>query len=257
MNKRALLIALVVAAFAALLMILYVRRFEEQASGGEKVELLSLRKALQRGEAITEESLSSQLVPITYVQDRSVKAAEKSKILGLRVGNNVEPQQILMWTDLAIASDERRDLSSLIQPGNRAVSIQASRGDKSFSMIRPGDYVDVLSTLDGKNESRTAVVVLQRVLVLAVGLETVAEVLSDKGDKPDLRSREMILTLSVSLQQGQLISLAAEKGTLTVALRNPKDQRVSEDIPDMPSSALMEPQIRTNVSKKEGPAKVQ
>ncbi len=240
MNRRALLLAVIVAALGALLLVFYVRRFEQEASGGERVKLLAVVKPIDRGVAITDDMLSAREVPQAYVEDRAVKASEKAKIVGLRVGNGVQPGQTLLWTDLAIATDERRDLSSLVQPGNRAVTVRASSSDdKSHALIRPGDYVDVVATMPtGAAEGRTAVVLLQRVLVLAVGLETAPDPIADK--KEGQAQRDLMLTLSLNLQEAQMIALAVEKGRLSVALRNPDDQRIVEGIPDMPASAIMD-----------------
>ncbi len=255
MNKRALLISLVVGVVGALLLLLYLSRFEQEASGGERVRLLMAVKAIEPGTSIQEDALTIREVPLAYVEDRAVKAVEKAKVVGLRIGTKVEANQTLMWTDLAIAADERRDLSSLVQPGARAVSIKAESGDKSFSLIQPGDYVDVIASMPAAEaDKRNAVVLLQKVLALAVGLETAPEKITDSKDE----RREMVLTLSVSLQEAQLLSLAAERGKLLVALRNPDDQTLLEEIPDMPSSALEDKVIRSNIqgARKTGPVEL-
>ena len=251
MNKRALVIALLLATLAAALLVLYVQRFEQEASGGERVQVLMAIQAIPRGEIIQDEMIAVREIPLAYVEDRSVKASERDKVVGLRVGHNVNAQQTLFWTDLAIASDERRDLSSLIQPGSRAVSVRAKSGDKSYALIRPGDYVDVIANLPGDTgDKRQAVVLLQRVLVLAVGLETAPQALIDDKDKSG--NREMVLTLSVGIQEAQLLSLAIEKGSLRVALRNPEDQRVVQGLPDLSSTALTDTQVRAKVGRKRG-----
>jgi len=256
MNKRALLISLVVGVVGVLLLLLYLSRFEQEASGGERVRLLMAVKAIEPGTSIQEDALTIREVPLAYVEDRAVKAVEKPKVVGLRLGTKVEANQTLMWTDLAIAADERRDLSSLVQPGARAVSIKAESGDKSFSLIQPGDYVDVIASMPGADaEKRNAVVLLQKVLALAVGLETAPEKITDSKDE----RREMVLTLSVSLQEAQLLSLASERGKLLVALRNPDDQTLLDGIPDMPSSALEDKVIRKTIqgARKTGPVELQ
>ncbi|MEZ4220817.1 MAG: Flp pilus assembly protein CpaB [Polyangiaceae bacterium] len=257
MNKRALLVAGIFAALGALLMILYVKRFEEEASGGERVRVLIAVKPLDIGEAIDEAAVGVREIPIAYVEDRFIKASEKSKVLNLKLGTKVEAQQTLMWTDLAIAADERRDLSGLIQSGARAVTIRASRGDKSYAMMRPGDYVDVIANLQDKEngDKTTAVVLLQKVLVLAVGLETAPQNLAEGA-----KERDMLLTLSVSLAEGQLLALAQEKGQMVVALRNPTDQKIVEGIPEMNSSALTDKEvIKTiqSIRSKAGPVRLE
>jgi pilus assembly protein CpaB len=259
MNRRALVIALIATVLGASLLLLYLRRFEQEASGGERIKLLTAIKPIERGAVITNEMLVSREVPLAYVEDRAIKASEKPKIVGLRVGNAVQPNQTLMWTDLAIATDERRDLSSLVQPGNRAMSVRAHGDDKSFALIHPGDYVDVIAILPTSGpagDQRSASVLLQRVLVLAVGLETASEQLQEKVEAPRSQ-REMLLTVSVNLQEAQLLALASEKGKLGVAVRNPDDQRIVEGIPDMQSSALTDTKARSEVQgMRKGPVRL-
>lgn len=221
MNRRALLIAFIVAAVGVSLLVLYTRRFERDASGGERIRLLVALKPIERGKPITEDALTVREVPQAYVEDRAVKEVEKAKILGLKVGTTVSAQQTVMWTDLVTANEERRDLSSLVQPGLRAVSIRTHRDDVSSAMIKPGDYVDVIGVVMDStfsNENRTSLVLLQRVLVLAAGFETSPDMMEKKKDLG-----ESVLTLSLTLSQAQLLALASEKASLSVALRNPDD----------------------------------
>lgn len=258
MNKRALLISLIVGGVGVLLLLLYLSRFEQEASGGERIRVLMAVKALEQGTVIAEDAVTVREIPLAYVEDRMIKAVEKPKVVGLRIGNKVEANQTMMWTDLAIAADERRDLSSLVQPGARAVSIRAESGDKSFALLRPGDYVDVIASMPtAEGEKRNAVVLLQKVLALAVGLETVSDKLA--ADDKGAERREMVLTLSVSLQEAQLLSLAQERGKLVVALRNPDDQTLIDQIPDMPSSALEDKEIRVRVqqARRTGPVRLE
>lgn len=239
MNTRALLVALVLAGFGAFLLVVYLRRFEEEASGGAKVSVLIATRAIKRGETITEDMLAPRAVPMAYVEDRAVKASEKGKIVGLPVGNQVDANQTIMWTDMAFASDKKRDLSSLVQPGNRALSIKAMNGDKSFALIRPGDYVDVIANVpDGDGMKRSSLVLLQRVLVLAVGTDTTMPGLDDEKVQEKLNTQELLLTLSVSLREAQLLALALKDGELSVAVRNPTDQRLADVVPELKSSAL-------------------
>lgn len=258
MNKRALLISLIVGGVGVLLLLLYLSRFEQEASGGERIRVLMAVKAMEPGSVIAEEAVTVREIPLAYVEDRMIKAVEKPKVVGLRIGNKVEANQTLMWTDLAIAADERRDLASLVQPGARAISIRAESGDKSFALLRPGDYVDVIASMPtAEGEKRNAVVLLQKVLALAVGLETVGDKLA--ADDKTAERREMVLTLSVSLQEAQLLSLAQERGKLVVALRNPDDQTLIDQIPDMPSSALEDKDIRVRVqqARRTGPVRLE
>lgn len=240
-----LIIAGACAALGALLLTLYLHRLEREVSGGDAISVLVAIKQLEPGDVLTSEHISVHDVPMAYVESRAIRASERRKVVGLRMGNTVQSQQGLLWTDLAIASDERRDLSALIQPGSRAVSIRAESGDKSFALLRPGDYVDVLSTVDSKKGThRSAVVLLQRVLVLAVGLQTAKQSLT--AGKEQARTRDFLLTLSVRLEDAQLLALARERGPLTLALRSPDDHDVIDAIPSLSASALLDNKVSLN-----------
>jgi pilus assembly protein CpaB len=239
-NKRALFIALVFAVLGIILLVLYQQRFVAEASGGEKIKLLIAVKPIEHGKVITDDMLAIREVPMAYVEDRAVKEVEKAKILGLRVGDTVQAQQTVMWTDLVTANEDRRDLSSLVQPGSRAVSIQMAKESSSVALIRPGDYVDVFAVMNQQgSEQKVAVVLLQRVLVLATGLETSPDAVEQR-DKNRYSEMNSLLTLSLPVTEAQLLALAQEKGRLAVALRNPEDQRTAVSIPDLNSQILFD-----------------
>jgi pilus assembly protein CpaB len=262
MNRRALVIALIVSILGAVLVAVYLRRFEVEASGGEPTPVLVILKPIEPGEVITDEHLATRQVPRAYVEDRAVLAKDKAKIIGLRMGQSIDTQQTLMWTDLAIAMEERRNLSSLIQPGMRAITVgAANKADKAHALIRPGDRLDVIATLAGnpKKEKKTdtSVVLLQNVLVLAVGTDTGAETHDKKGRE----GKNLLLTLSVTVPESQLLALAIERGKLSVALRNPDDVRIIDSISDVHASALSDTGQRAGVQSfrrgSTGPTKIE
>jgi len=237
MDRRALQIALISATLATLLLALYLRRYERELSGGERVPVLALRKSLARGELLSDDALAVREIPMAYLEARAVRAAERSKVLGLPVGVPLEPAQGLLWSDLAIGG-HARDLSNLVQPGKRAVTVLA-RGafdGRDHALIQPGDYVDVLVTLDEgdgrRSDRRGSRVLLQRVLVLAVGGQTVGGVES----RPQTASNP--LTLSLEIQQAQRLSLAIERGSISVVLRNPEDSLIFENPPRVSAAML-------------------
>ncbi|MGC4089331.1 MAG: Flp pilus assembly protein CpaB [Polyangiaceae bacterium] len=236
MYRRALFIALLCGIVSASLFALYLRRFEQEASGGERVRVLVALQTIERGKQVTDELLGVREVPRAYVEDRAIREADKNKILGLRSGGLVQTQQTLMWTDLAVASEEQRDLSALVLPGRRAVSTHF-RSENTGAMIRPGDYVDVISvgaSNGAGTEARTARVLLQRVLVLAVGDSMSAESSSENRSNGGRRDD---LTLSVTLPEAQLLAVASERGVLSAALRSPIDNQTAGRVPDVSSTA--------------------
>ena len=247
MNFRAIIVSLVVGALTVLLLSLYIRRLEVETSGGNPVSVVAAVKPLDPGTVIAPDMLSFKTVPQAYVDSRFIRKADLSRIIGLRVETPVKPQQTVMWTDLAVTSDDRRQLSITVQPGMRAVGIRAANDDAHFALIRPGDRVDVVASLPAPNndKDRISVLVVQNILVLAVGLDTGGRELL--GAAPSGQRSDQMLTLSVNPQQLQQVSLASERGKLTIGLRNPKDTRAIDQLIDMPSNQLLSSPDRPRV----------
>jgi pilus assembly protein CpaB len=248
MNRRALFIALVVGILGVFLLLLYQRRFEAEASGGEKVKLLIALKQIDRGKPITEDAIATREVPQAYVEERAIKEIDKAKVMNLKVGNAVKAQQTLMWTDLVTATEEQRDLASMVQPGYRAVSIRTAREESSTQLIRPGDYVDVIGVFGAGinnpgDDKEAAVVLLQRVLVVASGASTN----SDGQKEVDRYAGDPVLTVSLTLPEAQILALAADRGRIAVALRNPDDQRTAERLPDINMASIVDSKQRTAI----------
>lgn len=255
-SRRLLLISTAFGVLGAALLWLYLHRFEEQMSGGRRVQLLTVLQPIERGALITDAMLGVYEVPLAYVERRAVRAVDKSKVLGIRSAHSIDVQSTLMWSDLSLSA-ESRDLASLVQPGKRAVSVRASEAGSDPAgngLVRPGHYVDVFATF---RESPTggsepiSVVLLQRVLVLAVGSETEPQGFGDaKGTAAASFGHERELTLSLKMEEAQLLSLARARGVISVALRSVDDNKIVEAVPDMPGSVLMDKTRRHSVQRK-------
>jgi pilus assembly protein CpaB len=228
MKGRAAGLALLVACVGVFLLWTYQKRFEEEASGGQKLGVLVTVHTLEPGSILHDEDIGVRFIPTAYVEARAIRADDRERIKNLRILTPIQAQQVLMWTDIVLPSDDKRDLSALVQPGMRAVTIHAE--GKASSLVHPGDRVDVVGTFNGKSDERLAVVLLQNVLVLGAS-----------GESPSGRTAEgSDLALSLSLQQAQVLQVAADKGKLAVALRNPDDVRLQEGISQYSSKGLID-----------------
>lgn len=107
-------------------------------------------------------------------------------------------------------------LSSTIQKGKRAISIQVNEIVGVAGYIRPGSWVDVMvNTREASGDKPISKIVLEKILVLAVAQD-------DKRDqtKPKVVST---VTLEVEPEQAEKIDLARNIGNLSLVLRNPLD----------------------------------
>src|SRR5262249_44004492 len=152
-------------AVASFLLWSYMKRYEEEASGGPKIQVLTVIRTLEPGAILKDQDIGERGIPVAYVESRAIRASDRQRIANLRISSALEAQQILTWSDI-VASNDERVLSNLVQPGMRATAIHTE--GRSTSLAHPGDRVDVIATLPkpGSQEHRVAVVLLQNVLVL-------------------------------------------------------------------------------------------
>jgi pilus assembly protein CpaB len=242
MKFRATILALLVASVGGLLLWTYLKRFESEASGGAKVGILVTMKTLEPGALVREEDIGERWIPQAYVETRAIRIADRQRIVNLRTSTPLQAQQSLMWTDIVLANDDRRDMSALVQQGMRAVTIRAE--GKAATLVRPGDRVDVIGVFPqpGTSDAKTSVVLLQNVLVLGRDRD-------DRDGQKAMTAESSELALSLSLQHSQILAVAGDKGKLSVALRSPDDVRVQEGLVDISSTILAEAEKRIAMGK--------
>src|SRR5580704_9265616 len=111
-------------------------------------------------------------------------------------------------------------LPPAIPPGLRAMSVRVNEVIGVAGYVVPGTRVDVLVTLNATQQSQdmTSKVILTDVQVLAAG--TKIDVTADKG-KPMPVS---VVTLLVTPDEAERLTLASTEGKIQLALRNPLDK---------------------------------
>ena len=241
MYKLAIIVSVVLGLTGMSLLYAYVQRFEIEKSGGAPVAILVVSEAVKRDAVLVDSALSVREVPAAYVDSRAVRASEKKRIVGVTAANALQPGQTLTWTDVAAGGGERRSLSSLVQPGFRAFNLKTRPDATSFDLVEPGDRVDLICTVTGVGGQRTASLLLQNVLVLAVGSNTGDEAPGPRATRSTDLRREQVLTLSLKVENAQLLALSLDKGSVSVAVRNPEDIRLLEAAADVGQSAVEAP----------------
>src|ERR1700756_555581 len=115
-------------------------------------------------------------------------------------------------------------LPALIPPGMRAVSVRVNEIVSVAGFVTPGTRVDVLLTgaPTGSGEQQTTTV-LQNVAVLASG-HTLERTSSGEAQNT------AVITLLVTPDDAQRLTLASSEGHIQLALRNPLDTK-QDDVP--------------------------
>lgn len=105
------------------------------------------------------------------------------------------------------------ELSSLISPGMRAVTVRVNDVIGVAGFLVPGSRVDVLTTIDLKKPARTVTkMILQGVMVLTTGTR--------RESKKGKTQEGLLVTLLVNPSQAERLTLASIKGTIHLTLQS-------------------------------------
>lgn len=227
MNKLSLAIAGASALGATALGHLYLERLEHEVSGGARVAVLVAAKDLPINAPLTEDAVAVRELPQAYLEGRHVRASDLKQILGTRLSGGLKANETILWTDLSKFNSHARVLSALVQNNMRAISIDP-RSSTFDGLLRPGDRVDVVYTQGKTDAGGSTSTLLQNVLVLSVG----GDISRADEQAKEQRGRGGAVTLSVTVEQAQLLTQARERGRLTLTLRNADDIAILSNIPE-------------------------
>jgi pilus assembly protein CpaB len=142
------------------------------------------------------------------------------------------------------APGQRATLSSMLDPGKRAVTVRVDdvRGVAGF--IQPGGLVDVVlirTEAESRNSESSSDVILQSAKVLAID-----QITGERTEQPTIAKA---VTLEVAPEDAQKILLASNIGRLSLILRQPAEakaddvHRITErDLSDRPAPRSVAPQ---------------
>lgn len=177
------------------------------------------RTALTFGNRINREHLQEVTWPQASVPPGAFGTIEE--VLGVSGGEDrvvlksMEPSEPILASKVS-GLGGRATLSTIIAADMRAVTIRVNDVNGVAGFVLPGDHVDVMITRELERDTHaTTDVLLQNVKVLGIDQEA-----SDRKDKPQVARA---VTLEVTPEQAQRITLAQQVGTLGLALRNHTD----------------------------------
>ncbi len=182
------------------------------------VDVIVAADDLQVGAKVEEHDIRIIKVPATDLPPTAPR--KRSDVLGHGVIIPIAKGEFILPNRLA-GENAGSGLPALIPPGMRAVSVRVNEVVSVAGFVTPGTRVDVLLTgTPGGGEEQTTTV-LQNVAVLASG-HTLER--SSTGEAQNTA----VITLLVSPDDAQRLTLASSEGRIQLALRNPLDTKQDE-----------------------------
>ncbi len=219
MNRTRLLMIGVLALALGFLASVYVYRSLQSRSGSGSesgVDVIVAADDLQVGARVEEHDIKIIKIPAADLPPGSPR--RRSEVLGHGVIVPISKGEFILPNRLA-GENAGAGLPSLIPPGMRAVSVRVNEVVSVAGFVTPGTRVDVLltGTPGGSGEQQTTTV-LQNVAVLASG-HTLERTATGEAQTT------AVITLLVSPDDAQRLTLASSEGHIQLALRNPLDTR--------------------------------
>lgn len=184
----------------------------------QMIQVVGASVDLPMGTLVTEE----QLTLVSVGQDNVPPGTftEKAQVVGRGVIVPMVAQEAVLESKLA-PTGAGAGLPTVIPAGMRGISVKVDEVVGVAGFVLPGTRVDVLVTVDGNENEGTPVsitkLVLQNVQVLAAG----ESIQKDEEGKPQKVS---VVTLLVTPEDAEKLTLAATEGQIQLALRNVLDQ---------------------------------
>ena len=182
----------------------------------ESVPVIVANLDLNVGDVVSTENASIRQIPKSYVPANALDPNQFDTIDGRHIINPVRQGDPILA--ISVSQVKVAGLASLLQPGQRAITIPVTTRDTFSGFLKPGDDIDLMITLKDGDQKRT-VPLAQKLRVLATGTDL------DDGVPENGDQRMGEITLGVTPLAATKLIHAQTVGEITVLLRKPEDEQ--------------------------------
>jgi pilus assembly protein CpaB len=213
--------------------------------GTTKTVLVATKDILEMSN-IDETMINQEEKPVDFIQPGAVENPDDA--VGLVAATPIKKGEQILFTKL-LSPGASTGLSLQVAPDKRAVTVSVDDVRGVAKLIRPGDRVDVITSInygDGKQDRREVKTLLQDILILATGLNVtnniprtlLLDTFSGKPMYQNLNGDTHYSTVTVEVSpieaQNLIYIQSVAPGAIFLSLRNGNDKVV----PRIPTSTL-------------------
>jgi len=215
-----------------------------RAAAGETVDVVVANTTIPIGSRLEAGQVRMARWPADVQPDGALRATDAA--IGNIVRTTIEKNQPVLQAQLI--PEGAGLLSLLIEDGMRAMSVKVDGVTGVSGFITPNSRVDVLvsGSPDGSEDrQQRSKVILQNVRVLAIGKS-----IEQKDEKP---VEVPTVTLLVSPEQAEKLTLATRQEPVSLALRNYRDEELVRTAGVSTSQLFAETGVRAGVAVRTAP----
>jgi pilus assembly protein CpaB len=168
---------------------------------------------LPQGSTIAWDDLYYIQMPVAFIPEAAIRNGED--VVGRVPRERILANEFLREERLA-HRDAGMGLNAIIPRGMRAIQLNISNSSTVSGFLNPGNYVDLLVTLQGSNGQETIT------LFEAMSLLAVDNRLGEESDE-ETQGANTSVTFAVTPNQAEQLTHAYTSGTVTLTLRNDID----------------------------------
>lgn len=203
--------------------------------GTKKTALVAAVDILEMG-TLDETMVRQEELPAEFIQPGA--AENPDDVVGLVASSPIKKGEQVLLTKL-LSPGPNTGLSIQVAPDKRAIAIPVDEIRGVGKLLRPGDRVDILSTVSygsGREEKREVTTLLQDVLILSTGLNVTNNIpraikMNGINGQPGFKNLNgdtgySTVTIEVAPMEAQNLVYILDKnpGSLYLALRNGNDK---------------------------------
>ena len=223
MNTRriTLIVAVVLAIGTGILTLRYLSSMNQQSQtqqqAAEMRPIVIASRDIPARAKITPDMLTKTMRPASEVEPQALTDPKQTRgniaLMTIAQGSTITSGKVGQPADVGI--------TVRLKPGMRAVSIPVDRVKNVSNLVAPGDRVDVMASVSkGAGIPPKTFTIIRGALVLAINSQL--EQTSDATPAPDSGAAATI-TLGVTPEQADLLTVADLNTTLRLALRSPQE----------------------------------
>ncbi|MDW7673928.1 MAG: Flp pilus assembly protein CpaB [Bacillota bacterium] len=224
-NKIMLFSAVIFGLLAAFGVYWYINSIEKNLDNTVYAQIIVPKQDIKANTKLTRDMFQYKEIPVDYVHPNAVTNPEE--IDGAITKSILIADEQLLEGKLVKQNQFEDGLSYQIKEGYRALTIPINVVSGLSGLVKPGDSVDIIVTIEDNQTISTFV--LQNILVLAAD-----NTLERKTGSAPADLERKTLTLEVKPTEAPKLVLASEQGSLRLLLRSPVDK----EIPWVPQAKL-------------------
>lgn len=217
-NKLILILAILFGLVAAFGIFQYLDDLKQSyRSSGNFKQVVVPKQNIGPKTMLTEQMVKVKDIPVELIQPGT--AMELQEVVGKITRTELYTEEPVLLNRLYKDQNQSGELSLMIPDGQRALTVEVDDVTGVAGLLQPGDKIDIVATFDYEVERTTlSTLLLQNIKVLAVGQSL------DGVQKGDKKVNTQTVTLAVTPDQAPPLTLAAERGSVRLMLRSPKDE---------------------------------